>query len=125
MNTTNHTLSSLYPHKPLRLRTSGHPLTYVKRGVTRSGKIIYVGNPKRLDRHRAHAEEQLSTGHEQPQVVSVGQTPGPVSAAARVARIPLQVANVVAIWITREGGVDVTDERKTVKVEYKPVIADV
>lgn len=78
------------------------PFTYIKRGVPRSSKIINVGNPKRLDGHRAHTEEQLSDGHEHPQVVSVRQTPGVVSAAVRFARVPVigrEVANVMAIWI--------------------------
>lgn len=77
------------------------PFTYVKRGVSRSRKIIYVRNPKGLDGHRAHTKEQLSTGHEQPQVVGVGQAPGLVATTRlRVARVLLQVANVLAIWIT-------------------------
>lgn len=83
------------------------PFTYVNRGVARSCKIIYVGNPKRLDWHRAHAKEQLSAGHEQPQVVGVGQAPGLIKATRLcVARILLQVANVVAIWIAAGGEQD-------------------
>lgn len=90
-------------HQELLFIRENHS-TYVKRGVARSGKIIYVGNPKWLDGHRAHAKEQLSAGHERPQVARVGQTPGLASAAPRVARIPLEVTNVLAIWTTRERG---------------------
>lgn len=56
------------------------PLTYVEGGVAGSSEIIYIGYPKGLDGRGAHAEEQLSAGHEQPQVVGVGQTSGLIAA---------------------------------------------
>lgn len=81
-----------------RCRNTQRSFTYVKRGVARPCKIIYVGNPKGLDGHRAHAKEQLSAGHEKPQVLGVGQTPAVVLATGlRVVRVPLRVANVMTI----------------------------
>ncbi len=88
----------------INLPLTYRPFTYVKRGVARPSKIIYVGNPKRLDGHRAHTKEQLSAGHEQPQVVSVGQTSGLIAATRlRDTRVRLKVANVMAIWIIAGG----------------------
>lgn len=108
----------------INLPLTYRPFTYVKRGVAGPSKIINVGNSKRLDGHRAHTEEQLSAGHEQPQVVRVSQTPGLIAAAGlQLARVPLRVANVMAIWITA-GGVthgrrgQEKGEKKTVKVNF-------
>lgn len=104
--------SESYSVKPQQLTSYGQispsmsyrTFTYVERGVARPGKIIYVGNPKGLDGHRAHTEEQLSAGHEQPQLVGVGETPAVVSATRlRRARVQMQVANVVTIWNSAGG----------------------
>lgn len=74
-------------------------LTDVERRVAGPRKVIYVGNAKGLDGHRAQAEEQLGAAHEQPQVVGVSQTPVLVSATGlgRSAGVGMQVADVVAI----------------------------
>lgn len=94
------------------------PFTYVERGVARSCKVIDVGNPKGLDGHRAYTKEQLCTGHEQPQVVGVGQTPGLVPAAGLgVGRVLMEVTNVMAIWSAAGGHMGTekegTGKRKT------------
>lgn len=74
------------------------PPTDVERGVYGSGEVVDVGDPEGLDGHGADAEQQLSGGHQRPQLAGVGQTPGLVPAAGAVAGVPLQVADVLTVW---------------------------
>lgn len=77
--------------------------TDVKRRVSSSGEVIDVWDPKRLDGHRADAEQQLSAAHQQPQGVGVGQTPRLVPTARLWgAGVPLKGADV--LWVWRRGG---------------------
>lgn len=92
------------------------PPTDVERGVYGSGEVVDVGDPEGLDGHGADAEQQLSGGHERPQLAGVGQTPGLVSAAGGVAGVPLQVADVLTVW--RRGD---TEKGGGLKVRGKPV----
>lgn len=85
----------MWSHQSLNCRS----FTYVERGICRPSKIINVGNPIGLDGHWSDTKEQLSAGHEQPQVVGVGQTSRFIT-VARLCAVwgALQVAHFVAIW---------------------------
>lgn len=90
--------------KQMDLLVNSRSFTYVKGRVGRSSEIIYVGNSERLDGHRAHAEKQLSDRHDQPHVVGVGQLLVlAFTTGLQVARVPLQVANIVTAWVTAGG----------------------
>lgn len=77
--------------------------TNVKCGVSRSSKIIYVGQPKRLNGHRTNPKQELSTGHEWPEVMIFSQMPGLLLVTAWVTHIYMRVAKVPVVCLIARG----------------------
>lgn len=77
--------------------------TNVKSGVSRSSKIIDVGQPKRLNGHRTNPKQQLSTGHEWPQVMIFSQKSGLLLVTTWVTHIYMKVAKVPVVCLIAMG----------------------
>lgn len=77
--------------------------TNVKSWVSRSSKIIDVGQPKRLNGYRTNPKQQLSTGHEWPKVMIFSQMSGLILVTAWVAHIYMKVAKVPVVCLRVRG----------------------